>query len=70
MKTFVICNPGAGAVDDRDSIGEKLRRLPGAQIYFTEKEGDATSLAQAAVEQGQDLIVAAGGDGTHRQSRD
>ena len=64
MKTFIICNPCAGSVGDRESTGEKLRQLPGAQIYFTEKEGDATRFAKDAVQQGQDLIVAAGGDGT------
>jgi diacylglycerol kinase (ATP) len=64
MRTFIICNPCAGSVGDRKSIDEKLRQLPGARIYFTENEGDATRLAQEAVEQGQDLVVAAGGDGT------
>ena len=64
MKTFIICNPRAGSVKDREAIGEKLQQLPGARIYFTEKEGDATRLAQDAVQQDQDLVVAAGGDGT------
>jgi diacylglycerol kinase (ATP) len=64
MKTFIICNPGAGRVEDREAIRKKLQQLPGAKIYFTEREGDATRFAQDAVKQGQDLVVAAGGDGT------
>ncbi len=64
MKTSIIYNPAAGSVKDRETIGEKLQRLPGAQIYFTEKEGDATRFAEDAIQQGQDLVVAAGGDGT------
>lgn len=64
MKTSIIYNPAAGSVKDRESIGEKLRQLSGARIYFTEKEGDAIRFAENAIQQGQDLIVAAGGDGT------
>ena len=64
MRTSVICNPAAGNVKDRQTIGEKLKQLSGAKIYFTEKEGDATRFAEDAIQQGQDLIVAAGGDGT------
>lgn len=64
MKTSIICNPGAGSVEDRESIREKLLQLPGAQIHFTENEGDAGRFATDAIEQGQELVVAAGGDGT------
>lgn len=64
MKTTIICNPGAGSVEDRESIREKLQQLPGAQVRFTENEGDAGRFAQDAIKQGQDLVVAAGGDGT------
>lgn len=64
MKTTIICNPGAGSVEDRESIREKLQELRGAQVLFTENEGDAGRFAKDAIEQGQDLVVAAGGDGT------
>ena len=64
MKTSIIYNPTAGSVKDRQTIGEKLQQLSGAQIYLTEKEGDATRFAEDAIQQGQDLVVAAGGDGT------
>src|SRR6476646_9349251 len=64
MKTSIIYNPAAGRVKDRETIDEKLQQLSGAKIYSTKKEGDATRFAEDAVQQGQDLVVAAGGDGT------
>src|SRR5262245_55201987 len=64
MKTSIIFNPAAGSVKDRKAIDEKLQQLSGAQICFTEKEGDAIRFAEDAIQQGQELVVAAGGDGT------
>ena len=64
MKTSIIYNPAAGSVKDRETVGEKLQQLSNARIYFTEKEGDATHFAENALQQGQDMVVAAGGDGT------
>jgi len=64
MKTSIIYNPAAGSVKDRETIGQKLQQLSGARIYLTEKEGDATRFAEDAIKRGQDLVVAAGGDGT------
>ena len=64
MKTCIICNPGAGSVDDRDSIREKLEQFPSATVHFTEEEGDATRLAQEAIANNCEIVIAAGGDGT------
>ena len=64
MTTTIICNPGAGSVENRESIRKKLQQLPGALVRFTENEGDAERFAKDAVSQRQDLVVAAGGDGT------
>ncbi len=64
LKTFVICNPGAGSVDDEAGLRAKLQHLPAAEVHFTGKEGDATRLARAAVERGCEQVLAAGGDGT------
>ena len=64
MKIRIICNPGAGSVDDRDPIREKLLVFPNSEVHFTEKEGDATRLAEDAVAKGCSLVIAAGGDGT------
>ena len=67
MKTRIICNPGAGNVDDLGAIRAQLERFPAAEICFTEGEGDAVRLAQEAAEGGFELILAAGGDGTLNQ---
>jgi diacylglycerol kinase (ATP) len=64
VKTCIICNPGAGSVDDRAEIQHQLEAFTGAQIDFSGKPGEATSLAQAAAENGFERIIAAGGDGT------
>jgi len=64
VKTCIICNPAAGRLDDRESIREKLEQFPSAKVYFTEKEGDATRLAQEAIARNCELVIAAGGDGT------
>ncbi|MEP6821046.1 MAG: diacylglycerol kinase family protein, partial [Chthoniobacterales bacterium] len=42
----------------------QLAELPGAEIRFTKEEGDATRFAREAVEQGAEVVLAAGGDGT------
>ncbi|MDQ6621899.1 MAG: acylglycerol kinase family protein, partial [Verrucomicrobiota bacterium] len=64
MKTCLICNPGAGNVDDTQALEEKLRRFANASIHFTKEAGDATRLAKAALDDGCTTIIAAGGDGT------
>ena len=64
QKAIIICNPGAGGVDDRGAIGARLAQYQGAEICFTEQSGDATRLARAAVEDGCEVVIAAGGDGT------
>ncbi len=64
MKTCIICNPGAGSVNDRESIREKLSQFPGADVHFTEAEGDAIRFAKDAVNEGCETVIAAGGDGT------
>src|SRR6188472_4496103 len=63
-KVSIICNPGAGGVDDREAIRGKLELFPNATVHFTEQAGDATELARAAVAEGCELVIAAGGDGT------
>lgn len=64
QKTCIICNPGAGSVDDRESIQGKLRQFPDSVVHFTEQSGDATRFAQEALAAGFEVIIAAGGDGT------
>ena len=64
QKAIIICNPGAGGVDDRGAIGTRLAQYRGAEICFTEHAGDGTRMARAAVEDGCEVVIAAGGDGT------
>ena len=64
MKTCIICNPGAGNVDDTEAIRVQLQTFPGAQVQFTGNAGEPTQRAREAVDCGCDLVIAAGGDGT------
>jgi diacylglycerol kinase (ATP) len=64
MKTRVIVNPNAGSVGEIETLRETLKKLPGTDVRFTQKEGDARRLARDAVRKGTELVVAAGGDGT------
>jgi len=64
MRTRVILNPRAGGAEALAEIREALGRLPGAEVCETRGEGHGAELAREAVEDGVDLIVAAGGDGT------
>lgn len=60
----IILNPAAGSVKDSDALMKQLRSLPGTTLKVTSKRGSAGRAARAALKQGCDLIVAAGGDGT------
>lgn len=60
----VIVNPAAGSVKDPEALMKQLRSLPGSTLEVTSKPGSAGRFARAALKQGCDLIVAAGGDGT------
>lgn len=64
QRTVIICNPGAGSVDDHEATRAQLAELAGAEIRFTKDEGDATRFAKEAVEEGAEIVLAAGGDGT------
>jgi diacylglycerol kinase (ATP) len=64
VKTCIICNPGAGSVDNREEIQHQLEAFSGARIDFSGERGEASKLAAAAAEQGFEQIIAAGGDGT------
>lgn len=64
VKTCIICNPGAGSVDDSDTIRQQLQLFPSSSVYFTQGEHDAMRAAKEAVESGCTTVIAAGGDGT------
>ena len=60
----VIFNPGSGSADDYEAVEAAVSRRPGLKFVKTEREGHARELARQAVEAGEELVVAAGGDGT------
>jgi len=64
MRPFVIFNPGAGSVSDREKIVSQLKRLKPIALKMTRRSGDAERWARAALRTKCDCVVAAGGDGT------
>jgi len=65
LKTVVILNPAARSERAVD-LSRKIEKMvgPDALLSRTSKAGDARALAQQAVRDGFQQIVAAGGDGT------
>ncbi len=64
MKPYIIVNPIAGAIVNRDVVLKQLRRLNPRKLSLTKRAGEAETLARAAFHAGCDYIIAAGGDGT------
>jgi diacylglycerol kinase (ATP) len=65
MSSCIILNPQAGSAGDLETVRACLQgRLPDATIRETEQPGDARKLTREALDDGCDLIVAVGGDGT------
>src|SRR5579884_3145084 len=65
----IIANPVSGFfLNNAQRFSETLffLRKHGwrAELWYTEAPGDGQRLAQKAVEQGADVVIAAGGDGT------
>lgn len=63
MRGLVIVNPNAGSSDLLTRIEQPLADA-GFTIHRTQAPGDAGRAAAAAADDGFDLVVAAGGDGT------
>lgn len=67
-KVTVICNASAGTVssDARERISASFAAHPDIsfRVFVPEKVGDISKHVDSAIEQGTDIIVAAGGDGT------
>ncbi len=68
IKAHLIYNPSAGPRDVRRALKRVRSHLKrcgwSVELRMTEKAGDATVLARAAVQAGCDVAIAAGGDGT------
>ncbi|ANV84785.1 hypothetical protein AWQ21_10575 [Picosynechococcus sp. PCC 7003] len=66
-KVHLIFNPVSGsghAPQELEQIRAKLLDQVELEIQFTSPEESATALAERAIAQGADLIIASGGDGT------
>ena len=71
MKIKLIINPTAPKYRDVKTLevlkGYFGRHNISTHIFMSEKPGDATRAAREGVEQGYDIVVACGGDGTLRE---
>lgn len=68
MKTLLIVNPISGTSNKTDIVDHLLRRLSAlgvqADVRYTTCRGNATQLAQRAIEKEYEAVVTVGGDGT------
>ena len=64
LKTRFIVNPRSGAASRALPTIKEFAAQRGATLFLTERTRHATDLARAALDEGCDLIVAVGGDGT------
>lgn len=64
QRTCIIFNPAAKGERAKRLLGELRERIPDMTLMMTSGPGDALSLADRAVEEGFEILVAAGGDGT------
>lgn len=64
-RTIVIANPSAGRGRAARRLARYTCRLPNdVEVSLTTTAGEAYSLSKRAADEGADLIIAAGGDGT------
>jgi diacylglycerol kinase (ATP) len=64
VKTALILNPASGTAQQGEVLREALEPMSDVTIYTTAEAGDGVSLARRAVDEGAELVAAAGGDGT------
>jgi diacylglycerol kinase (ATP) len=66
MSIYFVMNPKSGTTTTAQKNKVKLlvSKLPNAQLLFTEYAGHATEIAQKAVMEGVEKVIAIGGDGT------
>ena len=63
-RTLIIMNPMSGDGTGRDIVRDWAADRPEVELRETERASDAQRFAEQAVDQGVELVVAAGGDGT------
>jgi len=64
VRSCIILNPCAGSAEQMEALREAVDAQLEATLYETDSAGHATALAAEALEEGYDLVIAAGGDGT------
>src|SRR5437868_2985729 len=64
MLTCVIVNPAAGSAEQATALHDILAARDDITVMKTDAPGHGRELAGQALEQGFELIIAAGGDGT------
>ena len=68
MKTLLVVNPAAGHGRGKklfDSLESRLRTdIPGLEVRFSERPGDAVGIGRESASAGYDRILCLGGDGT------
>ena len=67
LSYHVIFNPVSGPDEPGQSLTEletALEDLPHLKVHLTKPDVDAQTLAQQAIADGADVVIAAGGDGT------
>jgi diacylglycerol kinase (ATP) len=64
MRICLIVNPNAGSADAGTALRDAADRDPEVTVRETKAAGDGTRLAKEAAQEGFDIVVAAGGDGT------
>jgi YegS/Rv2252/BmrU family lipid kinase len=67
MRIKIIMNPWSDqqrAIEHKSQIEELIQQYGTADLVLTERHGHAVELARQAADDGYDLVVAAGGDGT------
>jgi diacylglycerol kinase (ATP) len=64
MKTYIILNPNAGSAAQAEALREAIHADSTMTLWETERATQACELAAAALREGAEMVVAAGGDGT------
>jgi diacylglycerol kinase (ATP) len=60
----IVANPRAGGGADLSLLRDRIADWPEASLCRTSARGDASALARRAADEGAEIVVAAGGDGT------
>lgn len=64
MKIVAILNPAAGGGRGAARAEAALRKLPNVRLLRSKAPSEASALAASASQQGADIVIACGGDGT------